>query len=284
MTHYVYLNTVDATYDTILKKFRFNLPNPITTNNKTMCFRLSEAEVPITYYNVITGFNDTFSFKHTSVNDNNITFTYNITLAEQNYSADELVLALNNAIETQGKVQNSITTTITYNEQTLKFSINCTAATTIIKEIEILESTALRLLGCVVGETTGLHVSDNLTLSMINAANLNRTKNVYIMTDLFGIHTITSSNNSNMSVLAKVQMSLPFGEIVSYQNQNIEYININKQITYIDHINISMLDDDRNVLDFNRINFCLTLIFKDNNEVSNLSKESPTNLISQITF
>ena len=283
MNQFVYLNSADAEYDSILKRFRFQLPTPITSNNKAISLRLAEAEVPVTYYNVITGVNDTFVFTTKNAINQNVK-TYTIVLAEQNYSAIEMVAALNAGIVAEGKTANSITTVITFSEQTLRFTINCTATDAVIKSIDVLESTASQSIGFVVGQTTGDNVTNNLSLVMEHAANLNRTKNCYIMTDEFGLLTRTSTNTSNLTILSKVQMAVPFGSIVSYQNEYAQYIALNKQINYIDHINIYMLDDRREHLHFNNVNFCLFLLFDTNGDISNISTRQSQSMLTQLSM
>ena len=78
-----------------------------------------------------------------------------------------MVTALNAATGTQGNVANSITTAITFSD---RFTISCTAATAIVRSIEVLNSTASPSLGFVVGQTTGTHVSTNLRLVATNTA------------------------------------------------------------------------------------------------------------------
>tara|TARA_R100000951_G_scaffold111368_1_gene110310 strand:- start:580 stop:1416 length:837 start_codon:yes stop_codon:yes gene_type:complete len=277
----LYLNSTDATYDSSLKRYRFQLPYPVMTSNKSLAYRLVESEVPVSYYNVVSGYNDTFVFKHTSTTDE--IKTYTITIPEQNYSAVELASYINTSIVAQTKIVNGISTVVNFSEQSLKFSINCSADTSIIKSIEVLESSATKLLGCVSGSTTGDQTSGNLTLVMTNACNLNRTKNIYIMTDEFGLDTRSNTNKSHLSILSKVQASTAFPNIISYQNEADEYININPQITYIDHINIYMLDDDRQDLYFNNVNFCISLIFKEL-QVANTSKREPEPILSHLSF
>jgi len=44
----LYLNSTDSVYNETEKYYRFTLPRPITTNNKSMSLRLVECEIPIT--------------------------------------------------------------------------------------------------------------------------------------------------------------------------------------------------------------------------------------------
>ena len=62
---------------------------------------------------ITTGVNDSFVFRHSLALSSDYT-TYTISLDQGVYTTDELVTALNAAIETQGSVANTITTSIAY--------------------------------------------------------------------------------------------------------------------------------------------------------------------------
>ena len=53
---------------------------------------------------------------------------------------------------------------------------------------------------------------------------------------------------------------MQFNEIVPYQNESDGFINLPQSVSYIDHINLKLCDDDWEFLDFNRLNFCLSLV------------------------
>ena len=86
------------------------------------------------------------------------------------------------------------------------------------------------------------------SLEFTNSINMNRTNNIYLLTDNFGLDTRTNTNNNKLSILSKVQASQPFGSNVSYQSEFGEYITINPYINYIDHIDIYLVDDDNKAL------------------------------------
>ena len=65
MNEYIYLNSYYSEFNDTTKYHRFNLTKPIIGDRNNISLRLSEAEIPLSYYNVITGYNDTFSCKMT---------------------------------------------------------------------------------------------------------------------------------------------------------------------------------------------------------------------------
>ena len=258
MTEYIYLNSAYSEFDSLTKYHRFNLVKPIIANNKNISIRLSESEIPISYYNVITGYNDKVNFRMTITNDEII--SYDLTLPEQNYKISSLVNKINELLLANDK--DSVTTlSISYNPEKLSLTGKYIGVAPVtILNIQIFSGTAVRLLGLTVGLSTGV---TNLTTSVLNfnnAVNLNRTKNIYFFTDIFNTENTVNDYSQGNSILAKCQCNVQFNDIVSYQNESDGFINLPQSVSYIDHINLKLLDDDWVFLDFNRLNFCLSLV------------------------
>ena len=77
---YIYLNSIYSIFDNDTKYHKFNLDKPIIAHGNNIQIRLSEAEIPISYYNVTAGVNDNVFFKVTYTGD--IEIDYNITIPE----------------------------------------------------------------------------------------------------------------------------------------------------------------------------------------------------------
>ena len=199
MAEYIYLNSVYSDFDELTKYHRFNLVKPIIANNKNIAIRLSESEIPISYYNVITGYNDKVFFKMAIANDEVI--SYDLTLPEQNYKISSLVNKINELLLTKEK--DAVTTlSINYNPDTLKLSLTgkyTGVAPVTILNIEVTSGTAIRLLGMTIGLSTGRTNLTTSVLSFANAVNLNRTKNIYFSTDIF--NTDNTVNDYNQIIL-----------------------------------------------------------------------------------
>ena len=65
MNEYIYLNSYYSEFNQDTKYHRFNLTKPIIGDRNNISLRLSEAEIPVSYYGVITDYNGTFSCKMT---------------------------------------------------------------------------------------------------------------------------------------------------------------------------------------------------------------------------
>ena len=263
MEQMLYLNSVESTYNETEKYYRFTLPRPITTNNKSMSLRLVECEVPITYFNIITGYNDFLEIKIIANTSPLLTKLYQLTIPQKNYSVQEMLTTLNLLIVESGATFADLTTSISFNSQTLRFSVDVVSSST--NEVLFIslqnETTSQKVTGAVPSFASVSGTSASLEFT--NSINMNRTKNIYIMTNDLGINTLTNTNNNKLSILSKVQASQPFASIVSYQSESDNYITINPQITYIDHIDIYLLDDEGVDLHLNGVNYCLSLLFQE---------------------
>ena len=262
MNEYIYLNSYYSEFNDTTKYHRFNLTKPIIGDRNNISLRLSEAEIPVSYYNVITGYNGTFSCKMAV--ETGAFAIYNVTLPQKNYSVPQLKDVINASLSSQNRsgLFVDFTLSIDYDTQTLKFVLTGakTAGDDKISKIEVMSSTtALRLLGVTNSLSTDDTSSDTKILEFPNAVNTNRTKNIYFFTDVFDTEN-SNNRNDGQTILAKVQAQRFFNDIVSYQNESDAFISIPQQNTYIDHINIKLLDDDSEFLDFNRLNFTFSLV------------------------
>lgn len=279
----LYLNSVDSTYDDVEKYYRFTLPRPITTDNKRMSLRLVECEVPITYFNIITGYNDFLEIKIIANTSPMLTKLYQLTIPQKNYSVQEMLTTLNALIVSAGATFADLTTSISFDSQTLRFSVNVVSSST--NEVLFIslqnETTAQKVTGAVPSFASVSGTSASLEFT--NSINMNRTKNIYIMTNNLGLDTRTNTNNNKLSILSKVQASQPFGSIVSYQSEYDEYITINPRINYIDHIDIYLFDDENKDLYLNGVNWCVSLLFQEG-EISSTSTREAREVLNQLSM
>ena len=259
----LYLNSTDSVYDSIEKYYRFTLPRPITTNNKSMSLRLVECEVPITYFNIITNYNDYLEIKIIADTTPTLTKLYELTIPQKNYSVQEMLTTLNALIVESGAIFSDLTTSISFNSQTLRFSVDVVSSST--NEVLFIsienETTSQKVLGAVPSSVSPSATTGSLEFT--NSINMNRTKNIYIMTNDLGLNTLTNTNNNKLSILSKVQVSQPFASIVSYQSESDNYITINPQINYVDHVDLYLLDDESHDLYLNGVSFSVSLLFQE---------------------
>lgn len=280
----LYLNSTDSVYDSIEKYYRFTLPRPITTNNKSMSLRLVECEVPITYFNIITNYNDYLEIKIIADTTPTVTKLYQLTIPQKNYSVQEMLTTLNALIVESGAIFADLTTSISFNSQTLRFSVDVVSSST--NEVLFIsienETTSQKVLGAVPSSVSPSATTGSLEFT--NSINMNRTKNIYIMTNDLGLNTLTNTNNNKLSILSKVQVSQPFASIVSYQSESDNYITINPQITYVDHIDLYLLDDEGVDLDLNGVNWCVSLLFQEVSISNSSSAVEQHRILTQLSM
>ena len=294
MSQMLYLNSVESTYSETDKYYRFTLPRPITTDNKSLSLRLVECEIPITYFNILTDYNDKFSFLVQAENSLGQVGSkvYNIVIPQKNYSVQEMLTTLNLLIVAEGATFNSLTTTMSFNSQTLRFNINVVSSSSsvVVRSIAMLgenptrDITSMKVLGFIPGSDTVFPDATTGVLEFSNSINMNRTKNIYIMTNNLGLNTRTNSNNNKLSILSKVQASQPFGSIVSYQSESDNYITINPQITYIDHVDLYLLDDEGADLYLNGVNWCVSLVFQEERMSNSVSTFQANRTLTQLSM
>ena len=288
----LYLNSVDSTYSETEKYYRFKLPRPITTDNKSLSLRLVECEIPITYFNIITDYNNEFNFRVQGIKDGVTTSNfYLLTIPQKNYSVQEMLVELNALIVSDGATKDDITTSMTFNSQTLRFSINCVSSTTRVVSLIDIRAGGTNFPVTTTQKVLGFNTDDSIipnatsgSLEFSNSINMNRTKNIYIMTNNLGLNTMTNSNNNKLSILSKVQASNGFGGIVSYQSESDNYITINPQINYIDHVDIFLLDDESHDLYLNGVSFCLSLVFQEERMSNSVSTFEPNRTLTQLSM
>jgi len=151
----LYLNSVDSVYDETEEYYRFTLPRPITTDNKRMSLRLVEAEIPLTYFNIITGYNDFLEFKVTKDGGFATARTYELTIPQKNYSVQEMLVILNALIVEEGATFSNLTTSMSFNSQTLRFSIDVISSNSAVSKVAAIElldrnnTTTQKILGAV---------------------------------------------------------------------------------------------------------------------------------------
>ena len=206
-------------------KTSINPPNHIS-----MLISLVDSQIPISYY-TITNSNNILDYTVNSIN-----YTYNIDIGNPDAISlkSELNSNLNDISVSYNNSKNQYTFTSNYD-----FSINS-------------NSTCLGFLG--LSNTT--HNSVNKSLSSDNVVNLSGTKSIYILTNLLN-HNIDSRTGQRSKVLAKIPVQTSSNGILKYNNKNNFKSLIDNR--HINHIEISLENDNREIIDFNGIHYSLTL-------------------------
>jgi len=93
-----------------------------------------------------------------------------------------------------------------------------------------------------------------------SVVDLNKTSNVYIETDL--LLESRNTNGEKSGILAKIQIDRPFLGLVHYQSANTIPIELGRKDIYLDHIDLRLIDDVNESINFNGSNdFSITILF-----------------------
>jgi len=244
----------------------YDFPN-LLTNEKDLAFAeigVVSAEIPVSFY-IVNENNNVLNFQWTSLGG--VTGTYVINIPYGNYTANslmpELVTLIYAAVTFGGVGVEWLF--ITISQATGKLTWTCDMA--IIGGFSLLEpnSTSWYILGggdassYVFTIGTPAHTLD-MPLTLLGS------NNVAITSDGLMTYNYDSAAEGFSNVLASVEIDAPAFGIILYKNSSITY-NI-LRVLNISTFAIEMKDDFRRLLDFNGINWTLTLSL-------NLHKFSP---------
>jgi len=264
----LYLKSNASTFNTDINYNRWLLTNPIQARkDELLTIQVIEAEFPITYYNV-DATNNVFEcviitddVDDGATNEDH-TETYTLTLESRNYTAAQLAATIDAITDKTHSTLNCA-----YDKKTGKMTLTATSTTAEPSDSSTkitigANSTCNRLIGFSVGQTKTQPNTGNTALPMEgnNIVDMNRTNNIYIETDLMLDSRDTDGNRSG--ILAKVQQNKKFLEVCHYQTGHNLPLELDRKDTYIDHIDLRILDDNNIPIDFNGDNnYSITLLF-----------------------
>jgi hypothetical protein len=199
------------------------------------------------------------SFKFTnsfySINDNNCNFYY--TLLEVKYSftvklGNYNIISLLDYLNINIPVLN-----FSYDESTLKVNISSTE----VFSIEISQNNILEILGFSdINDSVNNTYYSKLSHTAPYCLNMMGIQLLHICIPNISLKTVGVKNRRNYNILDTVHVSCAPGETQTYiNNSNFRYKISDVDITFI---NILILDQDYNIVDFNNIDWFLKLSFE----------------------
>lgn len=218
---FIYLNTNDRISTSTNSKPKFKLPEGILYNNSVI--KLSSGSLPYSFYQVITGSNDTVLFTESGE------VVATATLDPGTYTGGQLATQLKTQLEVISP--DSRTYTVTYDSKTLFFTIVPSAGTVIIEK----ESTAASLLGF----SSSADSSDADSVTSVNASELEPINTLFVCSNTLG-SSKSVSTNSNFNILAKIDITSDFGERIVFSNLSKEgSFFMSRPISFIDFFCVS---------------------------------------------
>lgn len=172
-----------------------------------------------------------------------------ITLDKGNYNIDELVAALNTKLSTQA-------ITVTYNSQTMKLTFESAENSFMFVNPLTNVLNAYEMMGF------GDNGSDtySVTLTSPFVVNLMTVQILYIVIPNLNIAAIGLKNKAKYSILGNVHIESLAGESQTWKNTSGFKYKISDSV--VSYINILVYDQDFNLVEFNGVDWFLTLSFQ----------------------
>lgn len=235
-----YAQRLNSTY---VSNVRFNFSDVLSDEGdiiSTQC-GIYNAQHPVSFY-VIDYRNNVLSYK---VND--VVFT--VTIAPGNYNSTTFITNLKN-----GFVANAHLFSVNLGAFDGKITFILLTAATLN---EFIESTTT--MWNVLGFNTGVAASaSSNTIVCPNPLNLLGIKKLKVYSDSLAIQSIDSKNLSTSSLVDTIPVISPPYELNQYFNPQAPYSKIS--VNLINQIDIKILDEDGNFINFNGVDWTITLV------------------------
>jgi hypothetical protein len=220
-------------------KIKFDIPYFITFNKNIIyqTLKISHCEIPYSFYII----NDTNNY----IKINNI----GLYIENGNYNAYTLMDKLNELM-----TENSINGLFILDTSTGKYILSSSSP------ISINSSTIYKIIG--IDNASYIGIFDNTTLKYYiychYPVNTGGIRNIYIKTNL--ITSNLNLNNNDSSIIKSIPINVPPFGIIMYSNtENIESFIKNRETDYLE---IQLIDDDNNLINFNNLEWTICLELK----------------------
>lgn len=194
-----------------------------------------DAQIPVSFY-IINSTNQNLSIIKGGT-------TYTLSLTQGNYNATSLITELKTKIATIP----ALTATIVINKTTGKLTFTFSSTITLV----FSTSTIASVLG-LTANLTGTSITLQQPLNLLGIKRLN------IKSDALAVSSFSSENLGNSSILLSIPNNEAQFNMISFTNQN----NLNNSILnadLVDVIDIQIVDESNNFIDFNGIDWTMTL-------------------------
>ena len=261
LSNQVYLNSSQAsTYNngSLKSNMNFNLKDVIGIDKQTLELKISivNAQIPYSFYQINSN-NNKFS-----ITISGTTNIYYATLG--NYNINTFITMLLGLLPAGFS--------ITYNNSTSRLTF------TYINAFSLLDGT--NSLFPIIGFAKGsvyLSVGNQITASY--CYNLSPLNKLNIYTDSFTLNNVDSFNKSQTNILASVPINCSPNDIILYYNLNNYRKNIHNPEQF-SNLNIEIYDDFENDIDFNNLDWSLTIQIDVVKEIL-LNKKSLTDIYEE---
>lgn len=236
--HLITLNSKYATQlnGTLLSKVVFGFTGLLQDEKNIIntFITVSNAQIPVSFY-TITSINNTITYI-----DLGVTNSFSIPIG--NYNSTSLISALLTGF---GSIITSITINKLNGKLTFLFNTN-----TVLQAISSIKS--------VLGFVNNVDCYANVSTTLPYPLNLLGVKKISIKSDNLAITAYSSVNFSTSNTLTTIPVDQPPFNMISYFNQSDLNTNI-LQARTLNTIDISLVDENNNYIDFNNCDWSMTL-------------------------
>lgn len=233
----IFLNskTANKYFDGYTSNCLFNLPHLVLPRAKAIYISVQSASIPYSFYNV-DGFNDTLVYSLAG-GSNQV-----ITIPQGNYNTTTLRNYLISVMSGFNITYSSLNNTYTFTHSSSDFSFKSS-------------STCMEILGF---EENFQHDSTSKVLTSTCSINLFTIRNIYIQSSNLMLSNINNATPNNCSILCSIPLTSGQFSVVNYFNTN----NVKSRIDSVRNftsLQVSLTDQDGDILDLNGCHFSLTL-------------------------
>ena len=220
-------------------------------------FQLLDAVLPVSFYN-INYTNNTLNYQISSVN-------YTITVTPGNYNFNSLATQMIAKF-----LANGHTFTITINRQT---GIITLATSTI--NFSLLVSSMFAVLGLFLSN----HSSSSFSLTADYPLNLLGITKIKIQSVNLNTYNADSSNNGNSNNIGLIPVDQPSFGLIVYENKSITKFILRDN--RVDEIDLQILDQNNNFINFNNLDWNLTILIETTREIETLSQTQMADILKE---
>ena len=223
---------------------KINLESGITRYNalQDIHIQLNSCEIPHSFYNFSSNLNNINLFLDSSAS---------LVLTEQHYDVYELIAFITSA---------SFPYSATFNTQTNKITLTNTDTTSHV--INFSESSSQKLATSLGFNNEDVTVASGASITSDNSINLNTIHSIFVHTNLPVSNVITTTQGNLRTIINKIPVKTKFGEVINYNpyENGIFSVVVNKN--EINSLELSLRDQNDILIDLNKCNFEISLLFE----------------------
>ena len=220
-------------------------------------FQLVDAQIPVSFYN-INYTNNTLNYQISSVN-------YSITASPGNYNFNSLATHLISKF-----LANGHSFTITINKQNGIITLSMSATNFILQV-----SSMFSVLGFLLSNKT----SSSFSLTADYPLNLLGITKIKIQSVNLNTYNADSANNGVSNNIGLIPVDQPSFGLIIYENKSSSKFQLRDNL--VNEIDLQFLDQNNNLINFNNIDWNITILIETTREIETLSQSQMSDILKQ---